>query len=77
MMMNLLLYTHISLSLSLFLIPIDLVSFANNFEFVESELPSHRTFPDPDFLGRLTWLARQPQRTSIPDSPGLEILSSA
>jgi hypothetical protein len=33
--------------------------------------PFHRTFPRPDFLGRLTWLARQPQRTSIPDSPGL------
>jgi hypothetical protein len=49
----------------------DLVSFANNSEFVESELPSHRTFPRPDFLGRLTWLARQPQRTSLPDSPGL------
>jgi hypothetical protein len=44
------LYTH--LSLSLFLIPIDLVSFANNFEFVESELPSHRTFPD-----QISWVA--------------------
>ena len=36
LMMNLLPYTHISL----LLIPIDLVSFANNSEFVESELPS-------------------------------------
>jgi hypothetical protein len=57
MMMNLLLYTHISLSLplSLFLILIDLVSFVNNseFEFVESELQSHRTFPD-----QLSWVAQ-------------------